>query len=304
MPLAVTLCFYERSKESMRECIYCGRQLEKGEKCTCAMSVAKRMEREKQQSEQAASETPPKSKREQKREERQQARTEKQRQKTEQRESNKKRFEEFKDGLNKNAFSNVWRLFKDFIRSPLDTVMNPGIMSKTEVLIFVIIEGIVSGLCVYSVITGASRGPLRLLGNLFGFRGVQGYNVVLGWLSSAFSGAVSGLIIFFLFTGIFYFINKSVFKQFTAYWDFARRFAFVAIPTTLIGAVGVLLGFFSQTTFAVMLLCGISGTIVLVYEILRSMWHSKSATKTIYTMMIGFFIFLLITLYIARLTVL
>ena len=30
----------------MRECIYCGRQLEKGEVCTCAMSVAKRRERE------------------------------------------------------------------------------------------------------------------------------------------------------------------------------------------------------------------------------------------------------------------
>ena len=33
----------------MRECIYCGRQLEKGEQCTCAMSVAKRREREEKE---------------------------------------------------------------------------------------------------------------------------------------------------------------------------------------------------------------------------------------------------------------
>ena len=30
----------------MRECIYCGRSLEKGEQCTCAVSVAKRMAKE------------------------------------------------------------------------------------------------------------------------------------------------------------------------------------------------------------------------------------------------------------------
>lgn len=30
----------------MRECIYCGKNLEKGEKCNCAMSVAKRAEKQ------------------------------------------------------------------------------------------------------------------------------------------------------------------------------------------------------------------------------------------------------------------
>lgn len=286
----------------MRECIYCGRQLAKGEQCTCAMSVAKRRERERR--EQAER---PKTKAEIKAEQREKKRQEKQRIKSERirekaAKENARRANSYGSGINKGAFSNVWRLFKNFIKSPIETIMNPGEMSVTEIMIFVIFEGFIAGLCTYSVVTGASRGSLRLLGNLLGFNGMNGYNYVVGWIISAISGAIGGIVTFLLYTGIFYFINKWIFKQFTPYWEFSKRFVFVAIPFTIIGAIGVLLGLFSQTTFAVLLICGGAGMVILTYEILRSMWYSKSASKTMYAMMAGLLIFMMIALYIVRIS--
>lgn len=292
----------------MRECIYCGRQLAKGELCTCAMSVAKRKEKEaREAAEKAAA---PKTPKEERAEAREKQKQEKKREKEARRNERERRAEEKRDNRSaynaykKNSFANVWRLFKDFLKSPVETVLNPGDMTKAEILMFVITEGIVGGLCVYSVVTGASRGPLRLLGNLLGFKGIAGYGILLGWLASALSGAIGGVLIFFIYSGVFYLVSKWIFRMFTPYWEFVKRFAFVAIPTSIIGALGVILGFFSQTTFAVLLLCGVVGTVVLTYEILRSMWYSKSPARTMYTMMLCIFIFLLIVLYIVRLSVL
>lgn len=296
----------------MRECIYCGKQLEKGELCTCAISVAKRKEKEQRMAAEKAAE--PKTKKEEKAEVREKQRKAKEREREARKNEHARRAEEKRASRSaarsaygrygKNVFANVWRMFKDFIKSPVETVLNPGDMTKAEILMFSIIEGIIGGLCVYSVITGASRGPLRLLGNLLGFKGIAGYGVIVGWFMSALSGAIGGVLVFFIYSGVFYLVSKWVFKMFTPFWEFVKRFAFVAIPAAIIGAVGVILGIFSQTTFAVLLLCGIVGTIILTYEILRSMWYSKSPAKTLYTMMLCIFIFLLIVLYIVRLSLL
>ena len=288
----------------MRECIYCGKQLEKGEQCNCALSVARRN---------AKKDDSPKSKadikkeaKEKKQQEKERAREEKQRRKEEAASRNRaRRTYAYNAGMNfnRNAFSNVWYLIKCFIKSPIETVHNPSMMGWTETVILVLLEGAIAGLSIFSIITGASRGPLRLLGNLLGFRGTGGYNTIFGWIGSAFSGALGGFLMFLLYTLIFYAVNKWVLKGFTGYRDFSRRFAFVAIPVSVIGAVGVILGFFSQTTFAILLICGLTGTVALTYEILRSVWHSFSASKTMYFMMLCMFIFIMIVLYFIRLSV-
>lgn len=300
----------------MRECIYCGRQLEKGEVCTCAMSVAKRREREA-----ARKAEEPKNEKTAKAEEKTRKKAEKeharQREKAEKERSREARknarrsahmYGGYAGGAYKSkaktALGDVWRLFRSFLCSPIETVMNPGEMSVSTIMIFVMIEGMIGGLSAFSVISGASRGPVRLLGNLMGFSGVQGYNTVLGWIASAFSGAVGGIVVFLLCSGIFYFINKWIFKQLTPYWEFSKRFSLAAIPVSIIGAVGVILGFFSQTTFAVLMIVGLVGTVVLIYEILRSAWYSSSAAKTLYAMLGGMFVFLMIALYIVRISVL
>ncbi len=284
----------------MRECIYCGRQLEKGEQCTCAHAEAHRRAK--------GTQAPP-SQKEKKAQEKANRKSEKERVKQARRDEAKRRKENAKYTRKRSrtsdsfagAFYDLKRFFVSFIKSPVETVMNPGEMSKAVIFLFVIIEGIIGGMCVYAITTGAGRGPIRLLGSMMGFAGEAGYNHIRGFLFSALSGAISGILIFFVYSGVFYLVNKFIFKLFTPYWEFVKRFAFVAIPMTLIGALGVILGFFSYITFITLLICGLVGVVLITYEILGSVWYQKSATKIIYTMMIC--IFLIITVLMALLEI-
>ncbi|MBR0365388.1 MAG: hypothetical protein IJH94_01125 [Clostridia bacterium] len=281
----------------MRECIYCGRQLEKGEVCSCAMSVAKRREREMNAEQAKPDGDTARADKAAQKEEKHRAREEKKRAKEEKRKQAKT------GGTNaNNAFAGAWRLFKDFVKSPIDTIMNPVGMGIPEMLILVIAEGSIGGLCAYSIVTGASRGPFSFLGNLLGFKGLTGYSVLLGWLMSAVSGAVSGMLMFFIYSGIFYLINKWIFRQFSPYREFIKRFAFVALPMAAVGVAGIVLGMFSQRTFAMLLVAGAAGAVILTYELLRSVWYSKSASKTMLVMMIAIFIFMLVASNIVRLS--
>ena len=284
----------------MRECIYCGKQLEKGEMCSCAMSVQKRREREMNEEKTNLDEN----KKDTVRDDRAAKKEEKRRAKEEAKRAKQARRDQAKNsGTNaKNAFAGAWRLLKDFVKSPIETIMNPVGMGISEMLILVIAEGIIGGLCAYSIVTGASRGPFSFLGNLLGFKGFSGYSVLLGWLMSAVSGAVSGLLIFFIYSGIFYLINKWIFRQFSPYKEFIKRFAFVALPMAAVGVAGIVLGMFSQRTFTTLLIAGAVGTVILTYELLRSVWYSKSASKTMLAMMIAVFIFMLAVSNIVRLS--
>lgn len=263
----------------MRECIYCGRKLEKGEQCTCAMSEARRRMREEPQKTEPDKKT-------QKNEARERKRREKQARRNAYHASNTHDI--------RGVFREVWRLFVSFIKSPIDTVMNPGQMSKAVIFTFVIIEGIIGGMCVFALATGAIRGPIGTLGAMLGFG--KGYELIRGWLLSALSGAICGTIIFFVYSGVFYLVNKFIFKLFTPYWEFVKRFVFAAIPLTVIGTVGVVLGMFSYTTFSVLVISALTGVVLITYEILKSVWYQKSQTKIIYTMMLCVFVILTILL--------
>ena len=254
----------------MRECIYCGRALEKGEKCTCAMSVAKRMEKE--------GNIPPK----------EEPKKKKQR---------LKRPKMKRERVNidaKNAFARAWQLLISFIKSPADTVMNPGEMSWATIMILVILQGMIAGLCVFSVVTGAVRGPVNFLGNAMGFKGMAGYEIIKGWALSALSGAFGGILVFYVYSGIFYIVNKWIVRQFSPYREFVKRFVFAALPLSILGAASVILGLFSQTTFILLIICGLVGSVIITYEILRSMWYTKTPGRIMYLMMLSVFVFLLL----------
>ena len=277
----------------MRECIYCGRQLEKGEVCTCAMSAAKRREREAAEN----AETKKGDKhagREEKAQEKARRKEDKRREKERTREARRSAYSSAAPGGAAGIFRNIRTLIKSFIMSPVETVMNPGRMGRAEIFILAAIEGIISGLCAFSIITGAARGPLSFLGNVLGFRGMAGYSILLGWLMSAVSGAIGGLVIFFIYSGIFYLVNRFIFRGFIGYWDFVRRFVFVAMPIAAVGLIGIVLGMFSQHMFFLMLIAGMAGSVVLTYELLRSVWHTKSPAVVMYTMILCIFVFMTI----------
>ncbi len=275
----------------MRECIYCGRQLEAGEKCSCAMSEARRRQKS---DEPKNNENPKDKKRSEKEKKKQEART----RKNAYREARRNTYRP-KSNIGE-AFDDLKRLAVAFIKSPVDTVMNPGEMSKAVIFLFIILEGIIGGMCVFAISTGAVRGPISTLGAMMGFGGVKGYDLIRGWIMSAISGAILGTVIFFVYSGVFYLVNKFIFKQFTPYWEFVKRFVFAPIPLTVIGTIGVLLGLFSYFTFLILLISGLSGVILITYEILKSVWYSKSPTKTIYTMMLCIFVIITVLVNLLR----
>ena len=155
-------------------------------------------------------------------------------------------------------------------------------------------EGVTCGLGAFSIRTCAARGPLSFLGYVVGVRGMAGYSILLGWLMSAVSGAIGGIVIFFIYSGIFYLVNRFIFRGFIGYWDFVRRFVFVAMPIAAVGIIGIVLGMFSQHMFFLMLIAGLAGSVVLTYELLRSVWHTKSPAVVMYTMILCIFVFMTI----------
>ncbi len=265
----------------MRECIYCGKSLEKGEECTCAMSVSKRMQK------QADAKQEKENKRAEKNAEKKAKREEKERMRR------AKAYAKQSRSVNTdNPFKAALNLFVSFIKSPIDTVMNPGEMSWAVILILVLFEGIIAGLCVFSAVTGAVRGPISILGNAMGFGGMNGYELLRGWGLAMLSGAISGVVMFFLYSGIFFLVNKFIMRQFSPYREFVKRFTCVALPIAIFGILSVLLGFFSYTTFILLLVTGLVGSVIITYEILKSVWYMKKPTTVMYSMMLCIFIFM------------
>lgn len=288
----------------MRECIYCGRSLEKGEKCSCAMSVRVRMEKERAnaaEKQEADKKNTGKDKAKERKAERERKRAEKEHIRAERRKNRSRT--EF-NVSSKNVFVNIGRNLLNFFKAPIDAVANPRGMGKAEIFVLAAFEGVIIGLCILSVMTGMSRGALSLIGNLIGFNGIAGYNYIYMWLMYALMGAVGNVILFMLYSLIFFAIGKWIFRQFATFWDYAKRLIFAALPFTLVGALGTLLGIFSQLTFLIWILCGLAGNVAVTYEILRSMWSSKSASRVLYTMMLGLFVFLNVIIYIVGLSIL
>mgnify|MGYP000500209081 FL=1 len=111
------------------------------------------------------------------------------------------------------------------------------------------------------------------------------------------SGAISGVILFFLYSGIFWLINRFVMRLKTAYWEFSIRLASTWIPFTVICAIGVILSMLSPVTLMILILCGAVSVAVLTYEALHTEWISKSPSQVLYAMMLGYFVFFTVVCY-------
>lgn len=293
----------------MRSCMYCGRELEKGEMCTCSQSVAHR-----KQKEQASANTNEKNKEKHKKNEQKnesytnpyrtetsyktgyvgkESRFERTRNRYKARKaarSSQKAYTSGGGGI--KAFGRyVW----EFIKSPVDKVTNPGYISKATVLTIAAVQGAVLWLCVFFILRGGGIGPLKLLASAMSLYGGNGYRVLLQVLLCIVSGAIGGVVICFLYSGIFYAVSRLLMRSMTGYWDFCARLATTWIPFTVICTVGVLLSGLSPITLMIMITCGAVSVAVLTYEALRTEWLSKSPGKVMYAMMLGYFVFFTIT---------
>lgn len=281
----------------MRSCIYCGRELEKGEVCHCPQSTARRMKRESEKAADAGSG----------------ARTS-----AEERTSYKtgytghqSRFERAKerrrakkaDKKSKNAdgfFKTLLDFVMVFIKSPVDKIINPPSISKAVMLVIAAAEGAVAWLGMFFLCTGMNRSIFGILGQILGFNGLEGYSALARMLLCALIGALSGIVLFFMYTGVFWLINRFIMKSKTEYWDFSTRLSLIGIPFTVFGAIGAAFSILSLRTLLILLVCGLISSLVLMYEALRTEWVNRSSSAVMYAMTGGLFILFSVILNLVR----
>jgi len=288
----------------MRSCIYCGRELAPGEKCSCRQSAQHRPGGEPQQ-EQKKTENTYSGYNDPNRTEYRTGYTKKDNIFTRMREKARAR-----SNAKQNSRVNVkyegrrfWQTVLEAIRSPIDNVRNPSMLKLVQMLLLWAVQGALAWLCIFFILSHAARGPFAMLANLLAFHGVAGYQTVGYVLLSLLSGAVAGVVGFFLYTGVLYGINRLLLRdKMTRYEEFCQRLAFTAVPFSIIALVGSLLSLISITTLIVLLCCGAAIFVVLTYEALRTQWSGINANRVIYMMMLGFFVIATVAGYVIRLS--
>lgn len=285
----------------MRSCIYCGRELEKGEVCSCPTSVARRNARDNAVKAEKADKKSEKNSYNPNynRDTYTTGYTKKESKLKHAWERHK--FKRSASKKEKNTSENIFALLKQFFASPVETVINPPYISKSIIIILTAIQGALIWLSMFFILTNVKRGPFALLANVLSLNG-QGYKNILEMLLTAISGAISGIVIYFIYSGIFYGINRLIFKFNTRFWDFSQRFALTGIPLALVGVAGALFSAFSSTTLMILMLCGAVSWAVLTYEGLKTEWITKSSGKTVYAMLLGVFLIFSIICYMIRLS--
>lgn len=283
----------------MRTCMYCGNELAKGEKCTCADSRARRGEDDtvgkdtEKNTDKGASYSDP------------------YRTKTSYKTGyagGDSRFERAKNRYRakraakatRGAFKGMsrkrlWEYISASVKMPVETVTNPAHLGKVAMLVIAAAMGAVLWLCLFSIRHGGAAGPLKVISAAMGMDG--GYRLLKGIIAALVYGAAGGLVIFFVYTGIFYFINRFIMRMQTPYWSFCERLVAAWIPFTLICFIGSLLSLLSPLTLAAMVLCGAVTAAILTYEALKAEWYSASPSKIVYAMILGYFVFLSIMLH-------
>ena len=196
---------------------------------------------------------------------------------------------------------NLLVILKQFFKSPVETVINPPYMSKLLIIVLTALQGALVWLSMYFILTNVRRGPFAMLAACLSFNG-HGNQNILEMLFTVLSGAISGVMLYFIYSGVFYGINRLVFRFDTRFWDFSQRFALTGIPLAVVGVAGALFSTFSSTTLMILMLCGAASWVVLTYEGLKTEWITKTSGKTAYAMMLGFFIIFSVICYMIRLS--
>lgn len=270
----------------MRSCIYCGRELEKGEKCTCPRSTAGKQQEKTQYNSEYNNP----------------GRTQYQTGYTHKENPFKKAFERARRRrkIRRNNGNEAFLRFKEALADPVSTVQNPSAMSMGAMLLLWAALGAVVWLCIYFIVTNIPRGIFSMIANVMSFNGVQGHKIILQILLTLASGAVSGIILFLIYTAIFYAINRFVFRDAqTSYTAMCQRLALTGVPFTALCVLGALISGFSSVTLMILIMCGAMSFIILTYEALKAQWSYIKPGKIVYAMTLGMFVLFTLISYIA-----
>ena len=306
-------CLWEKGYDSMRSCIYCGRELEPDEQCSCAGAVARRNAKNASNGKSTAEENSAFESRSEynknhqnrttyqtgytKRDNRFKRAWDKHKAKSSARRN------AYRSGVSVRGFwSGLRELFVRLIMSPVDTVSNPGYINIGTALTLSGLSGAVVNACLYFLRTGAIRSPFRLMLSLLTLHPMQSYSNLLYIFLSMVSGFLGGMLVFCIYSGIFWLINRFLFRQRTTFREFSPRLSLTFIPPAITSVIGILFGMISSTTLAILVVCGLIGMLVLTYEALRSEWISLSPGRVMYAMMLGCFVFVSVICYLIRIS--
>ncbi len=276
----------------MRSCIYCGKNLEKGEKCDCAQSVRMRDAKKAQDTKSTTENT-------------YDTTTENSYTTGYTTKERKKRFKWKKPKMpnfrQKVDARGLRGFVARFVNDPINTVSNPGYLNSWQIILLTVLQGIVLSAC-YFFIAGRLLNMFNTIrvADLFGFGGVRGLYSIQNLLLTILSGTLCITAVMFLIFGVFWCINKFLLKQNVRFWDFSTRLAVAVLPMTLLGLVGIVIGFFSIYALIMLITVGFVISLILTYEALKSEMHFISSSKALYTMALGVFIILVIIFNILR----
>lgn len=271
--------------------MYCGKELKQGEKCDCYASRVRRGETaDDTQPEEPKAQTEPETEK----------KTEKKTRYSTGYAGGDNRFERARDRYkakraakkNKNGggfFTDWWHYVVTAIKNPVDSVTNPKSLGKGAILLIAAAAGALMWLCVFFIARGGAVGPFRLIASAMGFG--EGWGLIAKILTALLSGAVSGIVIFFLYSGIFYLINRFIIRMKTPYWYFCERLVSAWIPFTVICLIGALMSILSPITLTALVLCGAAVLAALTYEGLKTEWITVPPSKVLAAMMLGYFVF-------------
>lgn len=275
----------------MRTCMYCGKELAEGEKCNCYASRVRRGETFKSEKKEPDENinTEPKNEKKEKKTRYQTGYA-----------GNDNRFERARDrykakkAARKNRegggyWSDLWHYMLTAMKNPVDSVTNPRTLGKGAILLIAALAGAVLWLCSFFIMRGGAVGPFKLISSAMGFG--EGWGLITKIIAAALSGAVSGIVIFFVYSGIFYLINRFVMRLKTPYWHFCERLMAAWIPFTAICLIGTVLSILSPLTLAALVACGAVVLAVLTYEGLKTEWIVFPPSKVLMAMTLGYFVF-------------
>lgn len=285
----------------MRSCIYCGKELEKGEKCMCTAAVKARGEKQPSyENENTAQDKNKKTYSGWQENVYRTGYTKKEKKKFRDRfkRVHKVKKTKFNTDEFKNAAGDVSGFAKRFMKEPICAVSNPGILNTWQLVFIVLFTSILLSLCGYFAYA-------RLVRVFAGaFTAVPWLNIPSYSISTLLKSTLSGtgvlVFVILIYLAVLFCVNKFIMKQQTSFKAFITRPIAAMTPLLVLSAVGAVINFFSVYAMIMLVMTGFIMWLVLTYEALRTEWSYASAEKAMYAMVLAFFVFFVVMFNILR----
>lgn len=286
--------------EFMRSCIYCGRELEKGESCSCAGAVRARKEKEakEQSTYENTNACDENTKTGWQDNVYRTGYTKKEKTRFRDKFKRAKKFKKhtFNSSEFKSAAGDVSGFAKRFMREPVSAVSNPGFMNMWQIIFIIVFTSLSLAMCGYFAYA-------RLIRNIFGGLAagiaMPGYGIG-AMIESTLYSSLALIAVFFVYLGVLYFVNRFVMKSRTTFKSFIVRPVAAMTPLLVMSVIGILINFFTIYATVMLVMTGIVMWLVLTYEGLRTEWSFASAEKTMYCMSLAFFVFFVVMFNVLR----